>query len=171
MDPNAPENQASIKLQQLQQAMALSYYQRNGLFDDNEKGWESLGVKQGNISGRTIPPSEIAWHPDTDFMMLQEMCTGRGGISELQPAQAERQRGTEHFNRLVDDYATQRMALIDEIWDIYAAHLVENDLDEVEKQAKEAAENAMTIVIELPFETPQEERDAQNGKGMCRSEA
>ena len=132
-------------------AVQLSFFANNGLFDDTDDGWAKVGVDPGMVrksatlaarpEGAKEDKDGIS-HPD--FKRLRELCGGPQGLENLQPKQQERLYGWNNLIGRVQRADLGRKAIIDEIWKLYAEDLIKKILemanDQIDQQLKEAKE-------------------------------
>ncbi len=145
-DPQQREiEKAKETLGKLNQAIALSFYTTNGLFDrDDVETWKRLGVNPDDIDA--IDTSALHTAADhflttgkSDFERLLDLNVGVSGMSQQQPVSRDRWLLRSVFARSVDSYADRRCQIVDEIWDKYAAPYAKILID----AAEENAENKM----------------------------
>ncbi len=145
-DPQQREiAKAQEDLAKLNQAIALSFYTTNGLFDrDDVETWKRLGVNPDDIDA--IDTSALHTAADhflttgkRDFERLLDLNVGIGGMSQQQPVSRDRWLLRSVFARSIDSYADRRCQIVDEIWDKYAAPHAKILID----AAEENAENKM----------------------------
>jgi hypothetical protein len=130
-------------------AVQLSFFQNNALFEDTDKGWQRVGIdpnlvrKTATLAQRpeeAKDDKEGISHPD--FQYLRELCGGPQGLENLQPKQHERLYGWGNLLGRVAQADRQRKGIIEEIWKLYAEDLIQKILaqanDQVDQQLKEA---------------------------------
>lgn len=143
----------------LNKVLALAFYTTNGLFDTADTDtWKRLGIDPDEIRAENAPgnlqgPATAAdkfFGQESDFDRLMRLVIGPDGIANLQPSGRDRWLLQSVFARSVQSYADRRCAIMDEIWDKYAARYAKVLID----AADENAENAMN----------QKANGKQNGK-------
>ena len=132
-------------------AVQLSFFQNNGLFDNTESGWFKVGVNPGLVR----KTNTLAARPDdqkddtdginhADFTYLRDLCGGPKGLENLQPKQHERLFGWQNLTTRVERADADRKAIIEDIWRQYGEDLIQKILqqtnDQVDQQLKEAQE-------------------------------
>lgn len=130
-------------------AVQLSFFANNNLFDDTDAGWAKVGVKP-HLVRKT---STLAARPDgqkddkdgighPDFQHLRELCGGPKGLENLQPKQHERLFGWANLSNRVARADEDRKAILEEIWRDYAEDLIQKILklanDQVDEQLDKA---------------------------------
>ena len=145
-DPQQREiEKAKEALGKLNQAIALSFYTTNGLFNRNDiETWKRLGVNPDDIdaidtSALNTAADHFLTTSQNDFERLLDLNVGVGGMSQQQPVSRDRWLLRSVFARSVDSYADRRCQIVDEIWDKYAAPHAKILID----AAEENAENKM----------------------------
>jgi Mg-chelatase subunit ChlD len=144
-------------------AVQLSFFQNNNLFDNTDAGWNNVGVdpslvrKTSTLAGRPDDQKDDAdgiEHPD--FKHLRELCGGPQGLENLQPKQHERLFGWANLASRVARADEDRKAIIEQIWREYGEDLLQRILeetnDQVDQQLKEAQEKQQ-----------QQDQDGQDG--------
>lgn len=97
----------------------LSFYERTGLFRDNDKGWAKFKVFKDDVN-RTVDVSAIPEAKGMSaFDYLYQMSVGAKGISSQQPRPADRMFGKQRYKAKVEETTEARNALMEKIWDIY----------------------------------------------------
>lgn len=122
-------------LDDLNRAIALSFYTTNGLFPSRDyKTWEALGINPQEIQkGAAYRDKASEKTPYKDFNDLLSMNVGYSGIANMQPARYEAWALKSVFQEKVEGYAERRNAMIDRIWDEYAAHHAQILIDQAEQ--------------------------------------
>ncbi len=133
-------------------AVQLSFFQNNGLFDNSDDGWFRVGVNPGLVRKTATlakrpadqkEDDEGVAHPD--FQHLRELCGGPKGLENLQPKQHERLYGWENLVNRVARADLDRKAIIEEIWKLYGEELIQQVLkqanDQIDEQLEEAKKN------------------------------
>ncbi|MDE1153850.1 MAG: hypothetical protein PW788_15060 [Micavibrio sp.] len=149
-----PQDGASEELKRymnLCNAVQLSFFQNNGLFDNTDNGWFKVGVNPGLVR----KTNTLASRPDDqkddadginhpDFQYLRELCGGPKGLENLQPKQHERLFGWANLTSRVERADADRKAIIEDIWRQYGEELIQKVLqqanDQIDQQLKEAQE-------------------------------
>lgn len=172
-----PDKNASEELRRymnLCNAVQLSFFQNNDLFEDTETGWARVGVDT-NLVRKT---ATLAQRPDgakddrdgashADFKHLRELCGGPKGLENLQPKQHERLYG---WGNRVSRADAERKAIIEKIWALYAEDLIQKILkqanDQIEQKMKEAQEKQQQDGQEQDGEDGEEGQESdQSGSG------
>ena len=130
-------------------AVQLSFFQNNGLFENTDAGWDKVGIDPGLVrKTATLSSRPEDQKDDTDgishpdFQYLRELCGGPKGLENLQPKQHERLFGWANLANRVQRADEDRKAIIEEIWKLYGEDLIQQVLkqtnDQVDQQLKEA---------------------------------
>jgi hypothetical protein len=129
-------------------AVQLSFFQNNGLFDDTDDGWFRVGIDP-NMVRKT---ATLAKRPDdakddadgvahADFTHLRELCGGIKGLENQQPKPQERLYGKNNLAGSVARADLARKAIIEDIWNLYAEDLIQKILqqanDQIDQQMKD----------------------------------
>lgn len=146
---------AGEALGNLNKVLALAFYTTNGLFDTADTAtWKRLGIDPDEIraedTGGGTTAADKFFGKESDFDRLMRLVIGADGIANLQPSGRDRWLLQSVFARSVQSYADRRCAIMEEIWDKYAARYAKVLID----AADENAENAMN----------QKANGKQNGK-------
>lgn len=172
-DPQQREiAKAQETLAKLNQAIALSFYTTNGLFDRSDvETWKRLGINPDDIAAiDTANPHTAADHflatGQNDFEQLLDLNVGSAGISQQQPVSRDRWLLRTVFARSVDSYADRRCQIIDEIWDKYAAPHAQILID----KAEENAENKMNQKQSGQQQDEQGQEGQGEGQGQDKSQ-
>lgn len=147
--PKGQQSDDLTRYMNLCNAVQLSFFQNNALFDNTDDGWFRVGVDP-NLIRKT---ATLAQRPDgqkddqdgvnhADFKLLRELCGGPDGLENLQPKQHERLYGWGNLMNRVARHDADRKAIIEKIWDLYAEQLIQNILkqanDDIDQQLKDA---------------------------------
>lgn len=109
--------------------MKLSFYQRNGLFEDTLDGWHHIGLKPENIRRRK-KIGEPRPHAN-DYARLQETLRNtQSGLQYTIPEADTALRGMDYFNAHVMRTNRARNQIIADLWDNYARQLVQKIIQE-----------------------------------------
>lgn len=132
-------------------AVQLSFYQNNGMFDNSDTGWFKVGInpnlvrKTSTLARRPADQKEDndgIEHPD--FKQLRELAGGPKGLENLQPKQHERLYGWQNLSGRIKASDAARKDVIDEIMKLYAEDLLQRILkqanDQIDQQLKDAQE-------------------------------
>ncbi len=147
-----PDKNASEELRRymnLCNAVQLSFFQNNGLFEDTAAGWKRVGVdpdmvrKTATLAQRPAGAKEDTDGVDhADFKHLRELCGGPDGLENLQPKAHERLYGWSNMLGRVKSMDQRRKEVIDTIWDLYAEDLIKNILEQVNDQVDQQLKDA-----------------------------
>lgn len=97
----------------------LAFYERTGLFRDNDKGWAKFKVFKDDVN-RTVDVSGIEQAGGmTAFDYLYQLSVGVNGISHQQPKPSDRMFGAKRYREKVGETSAARNALMEHIWDLY----------------------------------------------------
>ena len=154
----------AARFENLARAVRMSLYKNNGLFPDDQKGWERVGVRPEWIQalpkskkGKMLPPKE-------SFEELMALCGSNDGLEHLQPNTVDRMRGADWLENATTDYAAKRNAIMeDEIWDRFAEPLVRPLIEQVKQQAREQ--------MKQPKQQPQQQDKGQQGKSQGQNQS
>ncbi len=158
-------------------AVQLSFFQNNGLFDDTNAGWKRVGVDAGMVRKTATlaqRPAGAKEDPDgvdhADFKYLRELCGGPDGLENLQPRQHERLYGWNNMLGRVKAMDARRKEVIETIWDLYAEDLIQKILeqvnDQVDQQLKEAQDKQNQQGQNGESEDQDGEGEEQDGEGQ-----
>lgn len=130
-------------------AVQISFYQNNGMFDNTDAGWRGVGIdpalvrKLATFAGR---PASAKLDDDginhADFKHLRELCGGPNGLENQQPKQQERLYGWNNLQNRIGRAAGERAAIVEQIWALYAEDLIKNILEHTKDQIDEDLEKA-----------------------------
>lgn len=160
---------AAQRLQNIHNAINLVFFKNNEYFPNTKKDWLRIGVNPDWIRrGRDVKASndnlaDGEYH--ADFQLFLELCGGAKGLEHLQPAPRDRLLGRAYYNKLTDDYADQRNAIAERIWDEYIEPFIDELRDEVEEQIKEQMEQKEKQKQDGQEGEP-DEGDGQDGEGQ-----
>ncbi len=163
-DPLRPEQ----RFMNILQAIELSFYRGNNLFDHNRHGWEQFGIRPDDIR-ITDPDFEHEAANDNrsgslspDFLHLLELCNGKQGLEHIQPRRQDLWFGRAYFNSLNDRYADRRNEITERIWDLYIADIANELMHELDRQLDDELKNRP------PPQTGQQnqQQDPQNQQGQ-----
>ncbi len=127
-------------------AVQLSFFQNNGLFENTDTGWFKVGIdpnlvrKSSTVKANPQGDEDGIAHPD--FVHLRELCGGPKGLENLQPKQHERLFGWSNLRSRVERADEERKAIIDEIWRDYAEDLIQKILKMANDQIDENLDKA-----------------------------
>lgn len=130
----------------LNKAIVMSFYGKNGLFDlKDEDELARLGINSTEITHKQDDQSSFITNAffnrySSDFEELMALNVGSRGISQQQPRLRDSQLLRSIFARSVDNYAERRCRIIDEIWDKFAAHHADIIIDDAVKNALQKLE-------------------------------
>lgn len=130
-------------------AVQLSFFQNNSLFENTDSGWGKVGInpnlvrKTATLKSRPDDKKDdndgIA-HPD--FQHLRELCGGPDGLENLQPKAHERLFGWRNMQNRIARCDADRKAVIEEIWKLFGEELIQNILKHANDQLDEQLEKA-----------------------------
>lgn len=162
-------------------AVQLSFFQNNALFEDTNTGWNRVGVDP-NLVRKT---ETLAKRPDDakndtvgvdhdDFKYLRELAGGPKGLENLQPKQHERLYGLAGMLNRLKVMDKDRKEVIETIWDLYAEELIQKILkqtnDQVDQQLKDAKDKQQQQQDQQDQDGEQQEGDqdgeSQEGEGQ-----
>lgn len=133
---------AQMALDRLNRVLALSFYTSNGLFSAKDyKTWERLGIDPKTIRRSGTTDEDAQQSPYKDFDDLMRMNVGYSGIAYMQPAAQEKWSLKSTFQSRVTHYADERCAMIEKIWNEYAAEHAQILIDAVERLADQPKGN------------------------------
>ena len=149
-----PDKNASAELRRymnLCNAVQLSFFQNNDLFENTEDGWARVGVdtnlvrKTATLESRPDPAKDDQdGISHVDFQYLRALCGGPKGLENLQPQQHERLYSNDNLAGPIARNDAARKAIIEKIWALYAEDLIQKILkqanDQVEQKMQEAKE-------------------------------
>lgn len=149
-----------IRYMNLCNTVQLSFFEKNGFFDNTDAGWKKVGVdpalvrKTATRNALSVDNGDIE-HPD--FKHLRELCSGPKGLENLQPQQQERLFGWQNLSTQIAKSDAERKQIIETIWKLYAEDLIQQILkqvnDEVDQQLKDAKDQ-------------QQDQDGQDQEGQ-----
>ena len=114
----------------------LSFYERTGLFTDNDKGWAKFKVFKDDIN-KTIDVSVIPEAKGKNaFDYLYDLSVGKKGIWAQQPQTSDRLFGEEHYRGVVEKTSTERNRMMEHIWDIYLKKYADILIEDAVQQMK-----------------------------------
>ncbi len=134
-----------LQFQNLQRAISYSFFSINGLFDNTEDGWRSMGVEPGMIH-----TSDGALH---GMDALQELHANCQIMASLQPAPRDRMSGDLYYTRRMEEFSHIRGDFADQIFERYAAHF----LPALEEHAVKNPAEAMKRLEDLSKKPGEEE--------------
>ena len=143
-------------------AVQLSFFANNNLFDDTEQGWRMVGVKTDMVRksatrAAATPDKGGVNHPD--FKELRELCGGPNGLENLQPKPHEMLY--RFFGNRLTNADQERNAVIEKIWRLYAEDLIQNILEQVNDQVDQQLEEQKQQAQEQ-----QQDGQDQDGEGQ-----
>jgi hypothetical protein len=131
------------KFQNLNRAVRMSLYMNNGLFENTPQGWARVGVRPEWIEALPRTAKGKSLTSKQAFEELLELCGGENGLENLQPSTVDRMKGRDWFDKVTDSYSDKRNAIIENhIWRRYAEPLVQQIIEQAEKQAKQQIDQA-----------------------------
>ncbi len=123
-------------------AVQLSFFANNQLFEDTSEGWKKVGVNPDLVrktSTQDPQPGLGIDHPD--FKELRALCGGPEGLENLQPKMHERIYSSQFMRARIELTDGQRKEVIQKIWDLYAEDLIQkilkNTNDQIDQDLKE----------------------------------
>ncbi|MCB9233221.1 MAG: hypothetical protein H6581_16310 [Bacteroidia bacterium] len=154
-----PEDSPSARFNNLAYILSRVFLANNGLFTNSPEGWRLVKARPEWINGRNRANPEEHLSAEASFQQLMEMCAE---VEHKFPPLQQLAGGPEHYAEMATESATERFALIEEIWDLYAQDLVDQMLDEEEFPDEEEIEEALDrfqMEINKPPEQPKQEDD------------
>lgn len=151
-------------------AVQLSFFQNNALFDNTDDGWARVGVDPGLVrKTKTLAqrPEDAQDDDDgishPDFEHLRELCGGPKGLENLQPKQHERLFGWNNLKSRVLRADLDRKAIIEEIWKLYAEDLIQKILTQANDQIEENMKKAKEQQKDQQGDDQDQDQDGQDG--------
>jgi hypothetical protein len=127
-------------------AVQLSFFQNNELFENTDDGWYKVGIdpnlvrKSSTLKANPAGDEDGIAHPD--FVHLRDLCGGPKGLENCQPKPHERLFGWANLASRVARADEDRKQIIEQIWREYGEELIQQVLqqanDQVDEQLKEA---------------------------------
>lgn len=158
-------------------AVQLSFFANNSLFEDSDAGWSQVGVDPALVrKTETLRQRPEGGKEDSDgighadFRHLRELCGGPNGLEHLQPKQRERLYGSQNLKTRIDYADQDRKAVIEEIWRLYAEDLIQKILqhtnDEIDQQMKNKQDGQDQDQNQDGQENDQENDQSQDQQGQ-----
>ena len=156
-------------------AVQLSFFQNNALFEDTNAGWNRVGVDPNLVrKTETLAKRADGAKNDTDgvdhddFKYLRELCGGPKGLENLQPKQHERLYGLAGMMSRLKAMDKDRKEVIETIWNLYAEELIQKILkqtnDQVDQQLKDAKDKQKDQQDKQDQDGEPQEGDDQEGE-------
>jgi len=131
-------------------AVKLSFYQKNGLFDNSDEEWQKSGVvtdwvrttKTLKNRKKTDPEVDGKGITHDDFELLRQLCSGRKGLENLQPSKVERMFGQLSYERSIERNDARRNDVVEKIWELFSEDLIQKILEQTNDQLDQDLENA-----------------------------
>lgn len=130
------EPSAQDRFSNLKKVLRYSFYVNNGIAEDTDEGWASIGIRKEWLSGLDKNGNEL--NAEDAFKELRRMCTE---LEALQPTSRDRLGGQNFYNKKMDECSAKRCDLIDELYDRFVSPLIPELLKEQEKQMEEQKKN------------------------------
>lgn len=135
--PAAPKDPTPMDyFTNLKKVLRYSFYVNNGITEDTDEGWASLGIHKEWLSGVDRDGNKI--DPEQSFKDIREMCTR---LEELQPTARDRLNGQAFYNNKMEECSVKRCEIIDEIYERFVTPMFPDLLKEQEKQQEENKKN------------------------------
>jgi uncharacterized protein with von Willebrand factor type A (vWA) domain len=158
--PDKPDAQAQLK--NLKSAIRYAFFANNELFPNNESGWRSIGINPDWIEAKAAGGGKSKITGKAAFSELTALCKK---LEDLQPKPSVRvQQGAEAYKQMTLDCSRQLAAVIEEIFDRFAAHL----LPQIQKQAEQNMEQKLQE--QKDKNQSGEGQEGQKGQGGDKSE-
>ena len=171
----APENSSEELRRYLNlcNAVQLSFFQNNALFEDTDAGWNRVGVdpnmvrKSATLSQRPAnAKDDMQGVNHADFQHLRELCGGPQGLENLQPKPHERLYGPSSMLGRLKSLDKARKGVIETIWELYAEDLIQKILQQTNDQVDQQLEQAKQNQKQQGEEQEGEEQEGQEGEGQ-----
>lgn len=152
------------KYMNLCNAVQLSFFANNHLFENTNDGWAQVGIDAGLVRKTSTvnpDPEQGIQHPD--FQCLRELCGGAEGLENLQPKMHERIYSSQNMRARIEYTDAQRKEIINKISDLYAEDLIQkilqNTNDQIDQEMKEKQDQKKD-----QNNSPQDPQDGEDGQ-------
>lgn len=130
------EPSASDRFSNLKKVLRYSFYVNNGMAEDTDAGWASIGIRKEWLSGLDKNGKEL--NAEDSFKEIRRICTE---LEALQPTSRDRLGGQNFYNKKMEECSVKRCDLIDDLYDRFVSPLIPELLKEQEKQMEEQKKN------------------------------
>ena len=155
-EPSAMERFSNIK-----SILRYSFYVNNGMADDTDEGWASIGIRKDWLAGVDKDGNPV--DAETSFKELRRMCTE---LEALQPTSRDRLGGQSHFNKKMEECSDKRCELIDEIYERFVSPLIPELIRDQEKQMEEQKKQRQQQQQQQGEEGEEQDQQQQGGGGQ-----
>jgi|GEM_PF-3054196 len=152
---SSPENQ----FKNLTFIISRVFLANNGLFDNSAEAWASLMARPDWIKGRDRDNPEEFLDAEASFEQLLEMCEE---VEHYYPPLQELSGGPDYYGEQAEAYAERRFELILEMWDLYAADIVKDILEDEETEAEDAMDDFEVSTNYKPPPPNQEKKEEED---------
>lgn len=149
--PNDPPTAGDI-LDNLMRAIDSSFFKNNQLFDDTKEGWQKRNIVPEWISCKNAGKSGKRISGMRALKILMGLCQK---LETLQPTARDKWLPAEKYQERVQRYTDARNAIIDQIYERFASHLLPEQQKKTEEQVKQQMQQVNSSSPE-----PQEEGGA-----------
>ena len=149
----------------LKKVIRYSFYVNNGIAEDSDAGWASLGIHKEWLSGVDKEGNKI--DAEHSFKDLRTLCTK---LEELQPTARDRLRGQDFYNKRMEECSEQRCEIIDEIFDRFVGPMLPDLFNEREEQREQQKQNQKSQQNENGEQGDQQQSGGGSGENSEGSE-
>ena len=153
------EPSAMDRFSNLKKVLRYSFYINNGMADDTDAGWASIGIRKDWLFGVDKNGNKI--DAETSFKEIRRMCTE---LEALQPTSRDRLGGQNFYNKKMEDCSVKRCDLIDELYERFVSPLIPELVQEQEKQMEERKKQQQQQ--QQQGGQQQDQQDGEGGEGQ-----
>lgn len=150
-DPS-PEN----RFKNLTFIISRVFLANNGLFENTPEAWAELMAKPEWIEARDRDNPEEFLDPEASFEQLIGMCEE---VEHYYPPLQELSGGPDYYAEQATAYAERRFELIHEMWELFAADIAKEIVQDEETDASDAMDN---FEVETNQKPPPPKKDKED---------